>query len=196
MPDWAADAEAQLAAKLSGAGIARITITASPAQSTIAISGFPADETFRAGSFHLAAGHYALHATAPGYLPHDEELTVDAEDRTVALTLALPPPPPPPHRYRPWALMGIGAGIGIVGLAVDLGGVQPLERDAAKSRLLHERDQGSLVAWKGVTVGCWALGAAAIGVGGWLLGHRKPPGLDVSAQLDRGGGMLVVGWTR
>ena len=59
-PEWFADAEAQLAQKLTDTDAAPIEVHVEPAQpiAKIAVSSFPPDEDFEPRTIHLAPGTY------------------------------------------------------------------------------------------------------------------------------------------
>jgi hypothetical protein len=210
LPDWAAQAEAQLATKLRDENVAAITLDVTPSAATpqITVTGFPPDEQLGRGTVHLAPGHYAIRVTAAGYPETTREL--DVRDRTpqvvrVKLDLpAAPPPsalrPPPPHDDKPasnlrWYLIGGGVAAGVAGVVLDLAVLQPLRDDLRKTSTSYDDHAGSFDMWRGVTVGLWVGGAVATGIGTYLA-TRAHSDVAVSAHLDREGGGVLVGWRR
>jgi hypothetical protein len=194
-PTWAAEAEHQLTAKLAAANIPAITIVVRPPRATLAASSFEADEVFPPGVIHLAPGRHQIEARADGYTPQSRDVTVVAgQPQTIEIELAELPHPKPPSSTLPWIVAGGGVALVGAGVAVDLLVLQPLNDDLAKSRFLHAAKSGEFDRAREVTVGLWAAGAIAIGVGAYLgMRHRE---VAVSAALDRSGGMIVVGWQR
>jgi hypothetical protein len=81
------------------------------------------------------------------------------------------------------------------GLAVDLLVFQPLRDDRAKSRFLYTEKSADFDHARDLTVGLFAAGAIAVGVGVYLAvrDHRD---FEVSAAIDHTGGMISVGWKR
>ena len=193
LPPWAADAEALLAEKLAAANIPTLAIETTPANATIAVSGFPSDETFTPGTIHLAPGHYTLRASAPGYDATTHDLTVATGDhQTVVLHLERVVR----HTLAPWLVIGGGIAVALGGLAIDQYELQPLRTADEKSYFNYTKNHGAFQTYQGAAIGCWIGGAIAVGVGAWLWHHVRHGQVDVSARVDRDGGAVLVGWTR
>ncbi len=193
LPPWAAEAEAELAAKLAAANIPTLAIETTPADATIAVSGFPSDETFAPGTIHLAPGHYTLRASAPGYVDATRDLTVATGDHeTVVLHLERVVH----HTLAPWIVIGGGVAVALGGLAIDQYELQPLRTADRKSYFNYTKNHGAFQTWQGAAIGCWIGAAIAVGVGAWLVHHERTRPVDVTARIDRDGGAVIIGWTR
>jgi hypothetical protein len=119
---------------------------------------------------------------------------VAGQPQTIELELAELPHPTPPSSKLPWIVAGGGVALVGAGFAVDLFVLQPLADDLRKSQRLYAAKSGDFDTAQRATVGLWAAGAIAIGVGAYLaVRHRD---VAVSASVDRSGGMIVVGWRR
>jgi hypothetical protein len=205
LPDWAAEAEAQLATKLRDENVAAITIDVTPAtaQPTIAISGFLPDEALGRGTIHLPPGHYTMKVSAQGYPDVTRELDLaDKTPRVVRVQLAVPvvavppaPRPAPQRSYLPYYVIGGGLALGIAGIVVDEVALQPLRDDLRQSAPSFDAHSGSFDTWRDVTVGLWIGGVIATGVGTYLA-LRAHSTMAVSARVDRDGGAVLVGWQR
>jgi len=195
-PDWAGEAERTLAQKLLAANIPPITITVDPADAKITVSAFEADEVFPPGVIHLAPGRYQLKVRADGFAPTTREIVVVAgEPQTVEIELVDLSKRPPPTTQLPALVASGGALLLAGGLAVDLLVFQPLRDDRAKSRFLYTEKSADFDHARDLTVGLFAAGAIAVGVGVYLAvrDHRD---FEVSAAIDHTGGMISVGWKR
>jgi hypothetical protein len=194
-PAWTDEAERTLAAKLAAANIPAVTIAVQPTSAKISVSSFEPDEVFPPGTIHLAAGRHQIEARADGYAPASRDVTVVAgQPQTIELELAELPHPTPPSSKLPWIVAGGGVALVGAGFAVDLFVLQPLADDLRKSQRLYAAKSGDFDTAQRATVGLWAAGAIAIGVGAYLaVRHRD---VAVSASVDRSGGMIVVGWRR
>lgn len=221
VPDWIADAEAQLAAKLGEVDVAAIDIRVSPpeAAAEISVSSFAPDERFAPRTIHLPPGSYVLTVSAAGY--RDGQATVTVSDRTaqsVAVELekvpvagavpVRPSPAPavevddegPRSGHSTWVL------VGAAGLAA-AGGVFHVLAARERAELEQARDdddpmhyddhRGRFLAYRAVTVGCYAGALAAAGVGLWLrIGERRDRAVAVRPSLEPGRAMVLVEWRR
>jgi hypothetical protein len=199
VPDWAADAEAQLATKIAGANVPAVTITVTPSTAaTIAISGFEADETTVPGVVHLAPGHYTIQVSAQDYLQQAREVEVPAATSAqVAFTLVPLTLPNPDRTSRlPLYVMGAGAALVVAGVVVDYAKVQPLRDELAKSQFEYRANEGSFGMWRTTAIGLWATGAIAIGIGAWLEVRRRELPFRVNASVGPGAASVEVSWPR
>jgi len=202
-PDWVAEAETQLAAKLVAANVPALTISTDAPGAVITVSGFEADDTLAPGVVHLTPGHYSIRATAPDRLPASREVDiVEGKSQDLAFTLEAPPPTkvvmrPNPARDTklPWAVIGTGVALVGAGIAVDLVKLQPLRDQLAKSQYENDHDS-DFTTWRTATVAMWGAGAIAIGIGTWLELRRRELPLTIAASVDRSGGFVAVGWSR
>jgi hypothetical protein len=190
LPEWFDEAEQQLAAKVSAARAATITIRVAPASAhaTVKISSFDFDEVLAPGTIHLAPGRYTLEAGAPGFAR--QKRTIVAEDgakQTIAITLS------PVARWVPWAVLAGGVALVTAGAAFDAYELQPLKTEIAKSRLLYDERSGAFDAWRAATVGSWITGAIAIGVGTYLVVTKRA---RFTAEVDRSRAVVLVELSR
>jgi hypothetical protein len=198
LPDWLGDAEAQLAAKLAGAGIEPVSIAVEPvaAKTTISISGFEQDEVVAPGPIHLVPGRYTLDIAAPGYIAQRREIVVEPhKPQTIDIRLEAPRAQREPSNV-PWVVIGGGVALAAAGLVTDLWKVGPLRTSLETASYDdYPKYTGSFDRWRGITVGLWATGAVVAGVGAYLL-YRERTTLTVVPQLEPHGAGVVIEWRR
>jgi hypothetical protein len=222
LPTWMGNAQQQLAAKLAADGAAAVTIAIAPATAParITVSSFAPDESFEPSTIHLAPGRHVLRVTADGYLAASREIvvesstpqTVSIELRSVAEATAaaaaeaaaakarVVPPPPVPHVERsavPSIVMLSGAGLALVGGAVELFVYKPA-RDrlaTAPDVALYDARVASFRDRRDLTIGLYAAAAAAVATG-LVLRYTVFAPVTVSAGPERGGAVVTIGWAR
>lgn len=201
-PDWANEAIATLAAKLSSTGVSAIEIRVAPAVPDVAISvsGFSADETFAPRTVHLAPGTYVLTATAPGHSPVREKLVVvGTAPQTITLSFDVKPSGVHAKPVRPTSQWFF---VGAVGLALVGGGfhlVSALERsklqdavDANDPALWDKHDPLFRYSRAGAIAG-YSLAAITLTIG-LVVRSRETPVVDVVAGPS--GAVVAFTWQR
>jgi hypothetical protein len=208
-PAWLADTEQELNAKLTTLDVAAVDIQVLPADAaaaaTVSVSSFAPDETFRPRTIHLARGTHVITATAPGFPPRSETVTVTGRD-PIAVTIDVAkqdevpidrrPAPKPPAASR-WLLIAAG------GLAVTGGVFHYLAYDQRKTLdettdpAVYADHEGKFDAFRIATFASYGLAAVAGGVGLYLrMRTPREEGPVVSGALVPDGGMVVVQWRR
>jgi hypothetical protein len=199
LPEWAAEAEAQLAQKLADQNVAAVTIEVTPADAKpeIAATGFLPDEKLGRGTIHLVPGHYIFTFTTPGYRTVTRELQITTKDPQLVSVALDPPgavPPPPPGNLR-WYLIGAGVALGGIGVILDVTKLQSERDELGKSAVVFDQHSGSFDTWRDVTVGLWLGGAVLTGIGTYLA-VRAHSDVAVTAKIDHQSSLLYVGWSR
>jgi hypothetical protein len=199
LPDWATEAEAQLAQKLADQNVAAVTLEVTPADAKpeITATGFLPDEKLGRGTIHLVPGHYSFTFTTPGYPTVTRELQITTRDPQVVRVVLDAPvvvPPPPPGNLR-WYLIGAGVVLGAGGVIVDVTKLQSERDQLTKTSTTFDQHAGSFDTWREVTVGMWIGGAVLAGIGTYLA-VRAHSDVAVTARVDRDGGGVLVGWQR
>lgn len=216
LPDWAGEAERQLAAKLAEVDVAAVDVRTDPpdAQVELTIASFPPDETFTARVIHLAVGSHVI-TTAPGAaLEGSQKVEITAKDPiTVTIRVAPPgehlgggdilPPPPPPPRRNITKYLWIGAG-GAAGLGAVFHVLASRERSqlsaAARENNTDRYDKHSsrFDTFRAVTFACYgaAFTAAGIGLVLYLTRDKATESTRIGGWLDAGGGGLTLEWDR
>jgi hypothetical protein len=206
-PAWIDEAEHQLARKLSAAQIPVVTIVVQPSKidAHLTVSSFATDEVFAPQAIHLAPGKHVVEVSAAGYLPQQRMIAIEpGEPQTVVFVLdpdQSAPVKPSVTRSTsqrssqrslvPWGVMGTGAALVGIAAIYDLAALQPA-RDRlsqAQSPAAYDAFTDDFTSARDTTLGLFAVGALAIGVGAVL--HYT-----VFAEADSHGGAVVVGWRR
>ncbi len=221
LPPWIEKAEQQLAAKLAETGAAPVTITVTPleAQPNISVSSFAPDESFPPRTIHLSRGRHVLEVSAPGYVSTSREVVVDTSDpRTIVVDLQTPQQVAAaeaaaraksapiimsePQRSNVPLYVGLGGiALGLGGAAVDWFLVKP-KYDALSSApdgAVFDRDSGAYKTDRDLAVALYAGAAAAIITGVVLrftIYDRAEAPVRISGSIDRGGGIVSLGWSR
>ncbi len=218
VPEWMSTAKQQLQERLAAVNVAAVTILVEPAgaPARIAVSSFAPDELFEPRTIHLPPGRHVLVATAPGY--GDAETAVEVADRsprTVTLTLTagtsatdkplgvetvLPMTPEPPSKV-PLVLMTGGAGLLVTGALVHLLAFKPARDDLASAMTLeaYREREGAFSTWRAASIGLYAGGAVAIGIGialRYTVFANDDHAPQVTLVPGDGGGVVSVGWSR
>ncbi len=188
-------------------GHVAIDIVSTPAGATVSVSSFPTDEYVIAPTVvWLAPGSHTLVARAPGRDPVSVSYEVTPAD--VAPTTGTSGPPRRTwrptltaagaalRRSRTPAYVGLGAG----GALLAAGGVVHfLGRDvraelATLSGAAYDRKLETWQRYQRSTIGLYAAGAIATGVGAWLfLRARSPVAVTVAPNAEGDG--ATVWWT-
>ncbi|HSD89447.1 MAG TPA: carboxypeptidase-like regulatory domain-containing protein [Kofleriaceae bacterium] len=218
-PDWIDQAEQQLSAKLSAAQIPAVTILVSPGNigARLTVSSFAPDEVFDPQMIHLAPGKHVIEVTAPGYHTEHQEITVQpGQPQTVTFELRRengaggtftspsapskdsPPPAPSGPSKVPWIVTGAGAGLVGISIIYDVAVLLPAQRrlDQAETGIAYDHLVGAWRLKRDLTVGMFAVGAIAAGVGVALHFTVYKDGPQVTPQVSEHGGGIVVGWQR
>ena len=210
LPDWVPVAEQQIHDRLATANAAPVTIQVTPATAQLAVSSFAPDETFSPRTIHLPPGHHVIIATAPGFETAQKEVAVDSKDpQTVTIDLQpvgqqkpvpkldvpVAPPPPAEHHSSFGKKLVIGgavlAGAGLITYGwMGYEWSQLRTQDPAK----WDAHDGNYSLARGLTIGLWAVGGAALVTG--LLWPSSPERPAIAVMPSNGGGMVSVGWSR
>ncbi len=207
LPDWVPVAEQQIQERLATANAAPVTIQVTPATAQLTVSSFAPDETFTARTIHLPPGHHVIIASAPGYETARKEVVIETKDpQTVTIELLppaahLPDVSVPEHPLPPARTGGTGRKV-MIGGAVLLGaGLVTYGWMGYEWSKLRTQDQaqwdahdGNYSLSRGLTIGLWAVGGAAVITG--LLWPSSQEHASVAVMPTNGGGMVAVGWTR
>lgn len=206
LPDWFAEATAQLAQKLHGVDVAELEVDVSPpgTAALITVSTFPPDETFEPRTIHLVAGTYVIAATAPGHRSASETVTVKLGAKTVVKLvlpeLAKPSPPPPPPNPTRWTTLERGLLLGAAGVAVagivfhaDAAIEHGHLTDAVNANVPADWDahQGSFETARSVAIGCYTVAVLAATVG--LVLHLSHPERAPVVTGSIGQGTAMIG---
>jgi hypothetical protein len=191
VPDWLAEAERQLTAKLAEVDAAAVDLRVEPADAvaTLTIASFPADESFAPRVIHLAAGTHVVTATADGYEPGE---IVDTGP------VVVPRKPKNVAKYL-WIGAGGAAGLGAVFHILasrERGSLSTAARD--NNVALYDKHSSRFDAFRAVTFACYgaAFTAAAIGVVLYVTRDKAAEGPRVGGWLDAGGGGVTLEWDR
>ena len=214
VPEWLPVAKKQLADRLAAVHVAPVDLRVEPvgADAKLAVSSFAPDELFSPRTIHLPPGRHVVIATASGYADAQQTIEItDASPRTVTITMRPEPRPVAVVTHDagasrasrvPLAVMGAGAGIGLVGLGVHLLVYWPARKDLAKIEPGTPAYVDAEAAWssrRSLTIGLYAAGAATVITGAVLKAtvfknvERAP---QVAIEPREGGGVLSLGWTR
>ena len=221
LPPWIDKAEQELAAKLAETGASPVTITVAPleAKPSISVSSFAPDEAFPPRTIHLARGRHVLEVSAPGYVSTSREVVVDTSDpRTIVIDLQTPQQVAAaeaaaraksapvvmsePHRSRVPLYVGIGGvALGLAGAAVDWFLVKPKydTLSSAPDGAVFDSNSGAYKTDRDLAVGLYAGAAAAIITGVVLrftIYDQLEAPVRISGSIDRGGGIVSLGWSR
>jgi hypothetical protein len=216
VPEWVPAAKQQLAERLTSAKVSAVDIRVEPAGVTpkLAVSSFALDELFEPRTIHLPPGRHTIIATAPGYNDAQKTITVDGTaPQTVTITMlpvGTPESKPGDAKVRtieskrsvvPYAIMGAGAGIALVGGIVHITKVRSTRDDIGGATTTPDYNSkvDTFHKWRNVTIGMYAVGGAAI-VTGLVLEATVFKGKEAPVQvavdpMEGGGGMVSVGWT-
>ncbi|HEY1814735.1 MAG TPA: hypothetical protein VGG74_20450 [Kofleriaceae bacterium] len=112
-----------------------------------------------------------------------------------------PTPPQQPTSLAPWLVMGAGAGVAIAGGIVEATWFKTAHDHLAQATTTSEYAQWSNAfdTRRDVVIGCYALGAVAVGVGVVLelTGHHADErSVQISASPMPGGSVVTIGWSR
>ena len=213
VPDWLAEAERQLTAKLAEVDAAAVDLRVEPADAgaTLRIASFPADESFAPRVIHLAAGTHVVTATADGYEAATQNVEVTGrEPMTVTLQLHRPgeivdtrPQLPPRKRKNVAKYLWIGAG-GAAGIGVVFHLLASRERTQLSTAhdqnntTLYDKHSSRFDTFRAVTFACYgaAFTAAGIGLVLYLTRDKDDEGPRVGGWLDAGGGGFSLEWDR
>lgn len=215
VPDWVPLAEQQLKERLAKARVAPVQITVKPealaSQAAIAVSSFEPDELFAPRTIHLARGTHLITATLPGREPTQVTIEItDAAPREIVLDFdfkqtPIPSAPAPARTAKasklPLIVMAAGGAILLGGagyhVLVFKGTRDDLasENDPAKyDELADEFDSQ-----RTTTIALYGVGAAVLATGAVLrytLFKNPERAPRVGAGVTRGGGMVVMEWSR
>ena len=208
LPDWFAEATAQLAQKLSGVDVAEVAIEVEPPSvanvAVVSVSTFPPDETFEPRTIHLVPGIYVISASAPGYRSSSETVTAKLGASTVVkLKLAELPHARPTqrtesggdHRALARDLLIGAAAVAVVGIGFHI--IASLERSDLETAATNNdpmdwsAHSNAFEASRGAAIGCYSVAviAAAVGVVLHVQHHDSAPILTGSV----GPGSAIVG---
>ena len=211
-PAWIDEAEHQLAAKLSAAGIPAITIAVVPsnADARLTVSSFAPDEQFAPQTIHLAPGKHVIEVTASGFRPARQEIEVRPAEPQ-AITFTLEPEPgtvvlaphvrlsrDEPPSLAPWLLLGSGVVLGGIAAGYGIAELGPAHTrlEQAQTRVAYDALEDDFSTTRWVTIGL--AGAAAVAIATGLLLHprlsRHAPA--VTAQLSDRGAAIGLAWSR
>jgi hypothetical protein len=206
-PAWVPQAESLIEERLQQVDAAPVEISTDPAIPGVklSISSFAPDETFGPRTIHLTPGRHTVIATALGYEIERRDLDLAGKSlRRVVLRMWKTGTRPVPASQTGRYLVYGGLGAGVAGAAAHLlwyrGNVDRLER---------AREDYDLRAYRAVepaydvsrwtTIGLYAIGGAAVVVGGILHLRSGRRGTEAAITLrprPEGGGVVTVEWAR
>jgi hypothetical protein len=210
LPDWVPVAEQQIAERLATANAAPVTIEVVPAQTAVqlTVSSFAPDETFSPRTIHLPPGHYVILATAPDMPVARKDVVVETKDpQTVTFDLRAATPPIAPRvnalahdavgrpHHSPWKRRLLVGGAVLAGGGLVTYGWMGYEWSQLRTQDSAQWDahDGNYSLARGLTIGLWAAGGAAIVTSLFLPGSYER---QVAVAPLPGGGMVSVGWSR
>ena len=208
LPDWVPVAEQQIAERLATANAAPVTIVVTPATAQLTVSSFAPDESFAPRTIHLPPGHHVIIATAPGYETAQKEVVVDTKDaQTVTIEmqpvgqqkpvpkLDVPVVPPEEHHSTFGSKLVIGGAV-LAGAGLLTYGWMGYEWSQLRTQDSAQWDahDGNYSLARGLTIGLWAVGGAALVTG--LLWPSSPERPAIAVMPTSNGGMVSVGWSR
>ncbi|HEY4055075.1 MAG TPA: hypothetical protein VGM39_00660 [Kofleriaceae bacterium] len=217
VPEWVPAAKQQLAERMTSATVSAVDIRVEPVgvNPKLAVSSFALDELFDPRTIHLPPGRHTIIATAPGYNDAQKTITVEGTaPQTVTITM-LPvgapdqvdhtkPPveaPAPKSSIVPYAIMGAGLGVALIGGVIDVTKVRTTRSDidVKAPRPDYDSQVDTFHKWRNISAGVYALGGAAF-VTGLVLKLTVFDGKEAPVQvavdpLEGGGGMVSVGWS-
>ena len=213
VPDWLAEAERQLTAKLAEVDAAAVDIRVEPADAaaTLTIASFPPDESFTPRVIHLAVGAHSITATADGYEPTTQPIEVTSrEPMTVTIALHKPgelvtPPPPVVHRRRRniarylWIGSGGAAAIGVVFHVLASRERSELAAALRDNDVAHYDDHsGAFDTYRAITFAAYgaAVTGAAIGLVLHLTRDRDDESPAVGGWFSGDAGFVGVEWSQ
>lgn len=204
LPDWFQDAMTQLAEKLAGTTVSAVTIRVTPEGTLpqITASSFAPDETFGPRTIHLAPGQHTITVDAPGYPSRRETFTVEPS-KPLVLEIELKHAEKryvtPRASKVPFAIMGGGLLVALVGAGYHIGAYAPLRQDliAAPTRDEYDQLKSQVKDRRLYTIALYSVGAVAIATGLVLRKtvFRRSPIL-VGAEPTEGGGVVSLSWQR
>jgi hypothetical protein len=217
LPDWAPVAEQQIAERLATANAAPVTIEVTPSDAKVqlTVSSFAPDETFGPRTIHLPPGQHVIIADAPGYATARVEVNIsNKEPKLVTITLA-PESIGEVRRVAPmhgelavdggrqtirpsiWTKRLVVGGLALAGAGLVTYGWMGYEWNQMRSGSAAQWDahQSNYALSRGLTIGLWAVGGAAV-ITGLVLPHHDERAPAVAAMPIAGGGMAFVGWSR
>jgi hypothetical protein len=205
-PEWVPQAESLIEERLRQVDAAPVEISTDPAIPGVklAISSFAPDEAFGPRTIHLAPGRHTVIAAAEGYDTERRELDIAGRSlrRVVIRMWKTGTRPEPASRTGLYLVYG-GLGAGVAGAAAHL-----LWYRGNRDQLERAREDYDLRAYRAVepaydvsrwtTIGLYAIGGAAVVVGGILHLRSGRRGAATVALRPRpeGGGVVAVEWTR
>jgi hypothetical protein len=190
VPDWLAEAEQQLAAKIAATATPAVTITVVPAGAArIAVSGFPADETFAPRTIHLAPGSYTITASAPGFAPTDRAITV-VTGSAQALRIELDRGG---GSRLPLYLYVTAGALAVAGIVYDELEVQSVRDDLAASNGGFETEHATFEHRRDLAIGLFA-GAIVTAGAGAILHYTTSRDVEVAASIAPGAAAIQIGW--
>ncbi len=205
-PEWLADAEHTLAAKLATSSAAAVTfaVTPSTALAQISVSAFAPDETFAPRTIHLAPGTYTITVRAPEYVTATRTVVIDKSTRDLAVTAELTATdavrPPPRHSRVPAYTLLAGGAITVLGLVHHVA-LTRSSRDAlvdASTHADYEANHERFLDRRRITLGLYGVGALTVVTGLVLRAtvfRRRSP-VELSAAARDGGAVVTIGWHR
>jgi len=177
-PDWLAEAQKTLTEKLVAAGAAPVTIAVDPpdAIALVSVSSLAPDETFAPRTIHLAPGTHTISASAPGYRPAKQEITISSGDpQTVKLVLANEHPHPAATTtttsggsHAGLYIAAAGGLVALGGLAFDQFSVQPARDKLMASNAQYDANKSTFESRRDIAIGMF-VGAAVLATTGIVL---------------------------
>lgn len=217
VPDWLAEAERQLAAKLAVAEVAPVEIRIEPAgvAARVTVSLAP-DEYFAPRVIHLPRGNHTITAALDGYETTSETVEIKSRDAVVVtLTMRKPgavvaPVPVPAPDVRPargrspakWLWIGAGGaaviGVGFHFLASRERGYLEDARET-NSTELYDKHESAFDTYRAVTFAAYgaAITAGVIGTVLYMTRDRESAsGPELGGTITGDGAMVTLGWRR
>ena len=217
IPDWVPLAEQTLKERLTKAKVASVQIRVRPEglASQIAVSSFEPDELFAPRAIHLPRGKHLITATVEGREPAQQTIEiVDDSPREVVIDFDIKQAPIPSTPVKPTTVKRpskVPLIVTAVGGALVFGGAgyhlfafrstrdKLATASAADDQAAYDELSAKFDSQRTTTLALYGVGAAVV-VTGIVLGYtlyKKPESAPrVGAGMTKGGGMVVMEWTR
>ena len=206
-PEWVPQAESLIEDRLRQVDAAPVELSIDPAVPGVklSVSSFAPDETFGPRTIHLTPGRHTVIAAADGYETERRELDIAGKSlRRVVIRMWKTGTRPVPASRTGLTLIYSGLGAGVAGAATHLlwyrGNRDRLERAGQAFDLrAYRAAEPAYDVSRWTTIGLYAVGGAAVVVGGILHLRRGRRGTEAAVALrplPEGGGVIAVEWAR
>jgi hypothetical protein len=203
LPEWAPEAKTLIEQRLATANVAPIELVVEPAgtDATLTASSFAPDEQFPPRTIYLPPGHHVVIAHATGYPA--VERTIAITDRTpqrivIELRVETAVPVRAATRSRTPRRLLIAGGV-LAGAGAIAHAWMAYERSKLSGATTgdeYDAHSGRYDVARAVSIGGYALGAAALITGIVLRSRARDERTTVTAHPIEGGALAVIEWTR